>query len=110
MLHIFCPYCGETRSEEEFQVAGQAHIARPLDPGACSDEEWGTYLFFRDNVRGIHHELWNHAAGCRRYFNMSRDTLTYEIYETYPIGAKPQVTRKPVAQAQAQARVQGEKV
>ncbi|MBU3059904.1 sarcosine oxidase subunit delta, partial [Pseudomonas indica] len=54
MLHIFCPHCGELRSEEEFHAGGQAHIARPLDPNACTDEEWGDYLFFRDNPRGIH--------------------------------------------------------
>lgn len=49
MLHIFCPHCGELRSEEEFHASGQAHIPRPLDPGSCTDAEWGDYLFFRDN-------------------------------------------------------------
>jgi sarcosine oxidase subunit delta len=58
MLHIFCPHCGELRSEEEFHASGQAHIPRPLDPNACTDEEWGDYMFFRDNPRGLHHELW----------------------------------------------------
>ena len=77
MLHIFCPHCGELRSEEEFHSSGQAHIARPLDPSACTDEEWGTYMFFRDNLRGIHHELWDHVAGCRQYFNVTRNTETY---------------------------------
>ncbi|MBC9045165.1 sarcosine oxidase subunit delta, partial [Pseudomonas aeruginosa] len=48
MLNIFCPHCGELRSEEEFHAKGQAHIPRPLDPNACSDEEWGDYMFFRD--------------------------------------------------------------
>lgn len=57
MLNIFCPHCGELRSEEEFHAKGQAHIPRPLDPNACSDEEWGDYMFFRDNPRGLHHEL-----------------------------------------------------
>jgi sarcosine oxidase subunit delta len=52
MLHIFCPHCGELRSEEEFHASGQAHIPRPLDPNACTDEEWGDYMFFRDNPRG----------------------------------------------------------
>ncbi|MEG0248784.1 MAG: sarcosine oxidase subunit delta, partial [Pseudomonas sp.] len=35
MLHIFCPHCGELRSEEEFHASGQAHIPRPLDPASC---------------------------------------------------------------------------
>lgn len=55
MLHIFCPHCGELRSEEEFHASGQAHIPRPLDPNSCTDEEWGDYMFFRDNPRGLHH-------------------------------------------------------
>ena len=31
---------------------------------------------------------------CRQYFNATRDTLTYEILETYKIGEKPQFTAK----------------
>jgi len=42
----------------------------------------------------LHHELWDHVAGCRQYFNATRDTVTYEILETYKIGAKPQFTGK----------------
>ncbi len=56
MLHIFCPHCGELRSEEEFHASGQAHIPRPLDPNTCTDEEWGDYMFFRDNPRGAARE------------------------------------------------------
>jgi len=41
MFHIYCPHCGEHREEEEFHVKGQAHIARPLDPEALSDEGVG---------------------------------------------------------------------
>ena len=76
MLHIYCPHCGEFREEEEFHVKGQAHIARPLDPDACTDEEWGEYLYFRKNPRGKHH--------------VTRDTQTYEIEEVYLIGELPQ--------------------
>ena len=86
MLHIPCPHCQETRSEEEFSYAGEAHILRPSDPGALSDEEWGDYLHFRKNPRGPHREIWVHTAGCRRYFNVLRDTVSYEILEVYPMG------------------------
>ncbi|MDZ5604073.1 sarcosine oxidase subunit delta [Pseudomonas sp. RP23018S] len=103
MLYIFCPHCGELRSEEEFHPAGQAHIARPLDPNACTDEEWGTYMFFRDNIRGIHHELWDHVAGCHQYFNMTRNTETYEILETYKVGEQPKVTARENTPAQSAA-------
>ncbi len=92
MLQIHCPYCNETREEEEFTYGGEAHITRPLDPESLSDAEWGDYLFFRKNPRGLHHEMWNHAAGCRKYFNVTRNTVSYEILESYPMGAKPSVT------------------
>lgn len=92
MFYIFCPHCKERREEEEFHPRGQAHLARPLDPDAASDEAWGDYLFFRDNPRGIHHELWVHSAGCRKFFNITRNTVTYDILDTYPIGEKPRVS------------------
>ena len=110
MLHIFCPHCGELRSEEEFHAAGQAHIPRPLDPDACTDAQWGDYLFFRDNPRGLRHELWNHVAGCRQFFNATRNTVTYEIQETYPIGTAPQFTEQRSPATATATRVQGEKV
>ncbi len=94
MLHIFCPHCGELRSEEEFHAKRPGAHPASAGPDACTDAEWGDYLFFRDNPRGLHHELWIHAAGCRQYFNATRDTVTYEILETYKIGSKPQFTDK----------------
>lgn len=92
MLHIYCPHCEEYREEEEFRPKGEAHIARPVEPEATSDEAWGNYLFFRKNPRGLHHELWYHAAGCRKFFNATRDTVSYEILETYKVGQQPSVT------------------
>lgn len=92
MLNIFCPHCGESRDEAEFHSVGQAHLARPADPDQCTDEEWANFLYFRKNPRGIHHELWVHAAGCRKFFNVTRNTQNYQIMETYLIGAAPRVT------------------
>ena len=89
MLHIYCPHCDEYREEEEFRPKGEAHIARPADPENTSDEDWGNYLFFRKNPRGLHHEQWFHAAGCRKFFNVTRDTVSYEILETYKVGEQP---------------------
>ncbi|PID62297.1 MAG: sarcosine oxidase subunit delta [Gammaproteobacteria bacterium] len=86
MFLIECPHCGEAREEEEFHPAGEAHIARPADPDACSDAEWAEYIYLRSNPRGIHHELWVHAAGCRKFFHIERDTLTYEILRTAKLG------------------------
>lgn len=78
MLLITCPYCGE-RAETEFSYGGEARISRPKDPDSLSDAEWADYLFMRKNPRGTHHELWNHAAGCRRWFELERDTVSYKI-------------------------------
>jgi sarcosine oxidase subunit delta len=80
------------REEEEFSYSGEAHILRPKDPESLTDDQWGDYLFFHTNPRGLHHEMWHHSAGCRRYFNVTRDTRTYLIHETYKIGEKPTVT------------------
>jgi sarcosine oxidase subunit delta len=102
MHHIYCPYCEEIREEEEYSYTGEAHIVRPKDPASISDEAWGDYLFFRANPRGIHHEMWYHAAGCRRYFNATRDTHSYQIHETYKMGELPTVTA-PIKVAPKQA-------
>ena len=89
MLLIHCPYCREDRSEEEFSCAGEGGIRRPPDPESLTDEEWADYVHFRTNPKGWHRELWCHTAGCRRYFNVVRHTVTYEIESTTPIGAEP---------------------
>ncbi|MDH3748519.1 MAG: sarcosine oxidase subunit delta [Gammaproteobacteria bacterium] len=78
MLLISCPYCG-ARAETEFSYGGEAGIERPKDPHALSDAEWADYLFMRKNPRGLHTELWIHAQGCRRWFKVERDTVSYKI-------------------------------
>ncbi len=88
MLQIPCPWCG-VRDESEFSYGGEAHIVRPENPEAISDAEWADYLFMRKNPRGPHLEQWNHALGCRRWFNVERDTLSYKIRSSYKIGEQP---------------------
>jgi sarcosine oxidase subunit delta len=85
MLLINCPYCGP-RAELEFSCGGESHIARPAHPEALSDAEWADYLFMRKNPKGQHYERWNHARGCRRWFNAARDTVTHKITRTYKMG------------------------
>jgi len=86
MLLIECPWCGK-RAETEFAYGGEGGITRPPDPYALSDGEWADYLFMRTNPRGKHNELWNHAQGCRRWFGVERDTLTYKIAASYKLHA-----------------------
>jgi heterotetrameric sarcosine oxidase delta subunit len=84
MLLISCPWCGP-RDEAEYHYGGQAHIPYPADPAMLSDEEWAQYLFFRDNPRGPFAERWCHSAGCRRWFNVLRDTSTDRILVVYKL-------------------------
>lgn len=80
MLRIDCPWCGP-RAEIEFRCGGQSHVARP--PETVDDETWGRYLSERINPKGLHYERWLHAAGCRRWFNVARDTATHAIRAVY---------------------------
>ena len=88
MLLIDCPWCGP-RDETEFSYGGEAHIARPETPEKLSDEDWGDYVFMRSNVKGVLLERWCHSHGCRRWFNVARDTVTYRILAVYRMGEKP---------------------
>jgi sarcosine oxidase subunit delta len=85
MLLIKCPYCGP-RAEIEFRCGGQGHIARPGPHDAVSDETWSDYLFYRENPKGEHRERWLHSAGCGRWFNVARDTVTHQISAVYLMG------------------------
>jgi heterotetrameric sarcosine oxidase delta subunit len=78
MLLIPCPWCGE-RDETEFSYGGQAEIPYPADPAGLSDEEWARFVFVRDNPKGRLAERWVHTHGCRRWFDVVRDTVTHEI-------------------------------
>ena len=88
MLLITCPHCGP-REESEFSCGGEAHIARPLAENGLTDAQFADYLFLRDNPKGLFLERWRHTAGCRRWFNVARDTVTHEIVEIYPMGSTP---------------------
>lgn len=85
MLLIPCPNCGP-RDETEFHYGGQAHVPYPENPNELSDTEWSRYLFYRENPKGIFAERWVHSTGCRQWFNMLRDTVSYDIKAVYPMG------------------------
>ena len=87
MFLIPCPYCG-TRDQSEYAYGGQAHVARPKDPASLSDAEWAEFVFFRDNPKGLFAERWNHASGCRRWFNAVRNTHTDRVLAVYKPGEK----------------------
>jgi len=82
MLTFHCPCCGADADETELTPGGEAHLKR-FGPGS-SDEELETYLFARENPRGVHFERWRHAYGCGKWFLAARDTHTMEVYGSYP--------------------------
>ena len=90
MLLIECPWCGE-RAETERRLgpldARQTEEFRPGNPEKLSDAEWADYLFNRSNTRGAHRELWNHSQGCRRWFGVERDTVSYAIKDSFELSA-----------------------
>jgi len=88
MLLIPCPWCGP-RDEVEFHYGGEAHIPRPAEPDALDGAAWAEYLFMRSNPKGPFAERWVHHAGCRRWFNLLRDTATHRILAVYKIGDPP---------------------
>lgn len=100
MLLFTCPNCGP-RNETEFHYGGQAHVAYPANPAELSDREWAEYLFYRENTRGLFAERWVHSAGCRKWFNMVRDTVSYEVKAVYRIGELQPETLERVATASA---------
>jgi heterotetrameric sarcosine oxidase delta subunit len=92
MLRIKCPWCGP-RDELEFRWGSEVPLVRPGPPEHVSDQAWADYLFYRDNPKGWIRERWLHAAGCRQWFVVVRNTVTHEIGSTCRIDeAMPEIT------------------
>ena len=93
MLLIPCPWCG-ARDETEFQCGGEAHIVRPVQPAALSDDQWADYLFMRSNPKGVHFERWRHV----------RDTVSDRILKVYAMGEPRPRIEPPAAVTRTGAR------
>ena len=87
MILIKCPYCGE-RDQSEFSNGGEAHVIRPKNPESLSDKDWGEYVFYRNNPKGIFYERWVHSHGCKKWFNAVRNTSTDQILKVYKVNEK----------------------
>jgi len=81
VLLIPCPWCGP-RAQAEFSYGGDATSKRPATD--APDEAWVAFVYQRANPAGPHDELWFHAAGCRQWFRVRRDTRTHEILHSAP--------------------------
>ncbi|WP_028934965.1 sarcosine oxidase subunit delta [Pseudonocardia spinosispora] len=75
MIELPCPWCGP-RNVSEFRHVGEV-VPRP-DAEQPAPEEWRAYLYLRANPAGWTEETWFHGSGCRRYFRVSRHTVSNE--------------------------------
>ena len=81
MIIIKCPYCGD-RDHSEFSYGSDASIVYPsLD---ASEKDWIDAVFFRENIKGIQRETWQHSNGCRMWLEVERSTITHEIKSVKP--------------------------
>jgi sarcosine oxidase subunit delta len=78
-VRLTCPLCGE-RGIEEFAYHGDATLQRPAADAPA--EHWVDYVYLRQNPAGAHSELWYHAAACRQFLRVQRDTRTHAILST----------------------------
>jgi sarcosine oxidase subunit delta len=81
MLNLTCPNCGITADETDLHCDGQAHITR--HGAGANDDDLETYLFMRNNPKGVHFERWRHVYGCGKWFHAARCTMTLEVFGTY---------------------------
>lgn len=77
-MRIACPFCG-TRDHSEFVTLGSAAPARPDPESPDAAALFHDAVYLRDNPAGPVREHWYHAAGCRRWLTLERDTRSHEI-------------------------------
>ena len=77
-MRIACPHCG-LRDVQEFSYLGGVATKRP-EGAAASEAAMFDHVYLRDNPAGRLREHWHHAAGCRAWLVVTRDTRTHEIF------------------------------
>jgi sarcosine oxidase subunit delta len=75
-LQIPCPHCG-FRDFTEFSFGGEVRELESPDPARDFER-----VFLHDNAPGPQRERWFHAYGCRRWFTITRDTVTNQIADS----------------------------
>ena len=75
---LSCPLCGP-RDVYEFRFGGEVQKRPP--PGS-SPHAWAEYLYERTNIDGVERAWWFHRAGCRRWFQATRDTTDNRVIAT----------------------------
>ena len=70
------------RDSSEFVYLGDANlINRPDWQEDNAVQHFVEYGSLRDNIAGMHRELWFHEYGDRSWLVVTRDTLSHEIKE-----------------------------
>ncbi|MFP7569459.1 sarcosine oxidase subunit delta [Marivita sp. S2033] len=70
------------RDSQEFTYLGDARLLKRPNPDAADAEHaFCDYVFLRDNLAGLHRELWFHEQGDRSWLVVTRDTITHEILD-----------------------------
>jgi sarcosine oxidase subunit delta len=72
-MRIPCPNCG-SRPYTEFSYGGEVRPVAAADPDADFAR-----VYLLANAAGPQREWWFHAAGCRRWLRVVRDTATNRI-------------------------------
>ncbi|MEX0991823.1 MAG: sarcosine oxidase subunit delta [Actinomycetota bacterium] len=72
-LKVPCPNCGP-RSYTEFSFGGELR-----ELGVTDIEDDFRRVYLPENPAGSQEERWYHELGCRRWFTLSRDTVTNRI-------------------------------
>ena len=72
-IKIPCPTCG-TRPYTEFSFGGELR-----DLSARTSHEDFVRVYLRENAPGLQEERWYHTYGCRRWFGLTRNTVTNRI-------------------------------
>jgi heterotetrameric sarcosine oxidase delta subunit len=78
-MRIRCPFCDE-RDSSEFTVVGDAGYRRPDPELPDAHQRFLEAVYLRDNPAGRHVELWYHGFGCRSWLQVTRDTVTHEVF------------------------------
>jgi len=79
-LKVTCPHCG-AREYTEFWFGGEglSHASSGAQSAERLEEDFRR-VWLKTNAAGVQVERWFHHAGCRRWLEIKRDTLTNDFH------------------------------
>ena len=75
------PLLGPRDASEFIYLGDVSLLNRPNWDEEKSEDNFYKYLYLRENVAGMHKELWFHQQGDRSWLVISRNTVTHEIFK-----------------------------